>query len=63
MEPKFRVIYYISPSGEKPIGKFLDSLDQRSQSKILRIFQYIKEFGIDSVKKHIKKLSGTLFGK
>lgn len=58
---RWRVIYYTSPSGDKPISDFLDSLNKQAQSKLLRIFNYIEEYGLQSVIRHIKKLSGTPF--
>ncbi|MBI5614428.1 type II toxin-antitoxin system RelE/ParE family toxin [Candidatus Gottesmanbacteria bacterium] len=54
-----QVYYYRSPSGEIPIEKFLDSLQDKQQAKILRIFQYIKEYGLSAILPHTKKLSGT----
>lgn len=57
----WQVIYYISASGENPVSDFLDILDNISQSKVLRIFHNIEEYGLQSVIPHIKKLSGTPF--
>ena len=59
MNPKWQVIYYISPSKNNPIDDFLDGLSENQQSKLIRIFHYIKEYGLQSVIPHIKKLSGT----
>ena len=61
MENKWKIIYYISPSGDNPVSNFLDSLEINSQSKILRILHNVEEYGLDSVIPHIKKLSGTPF--
>jgi phage-related protein len=56
---KWRVIYYISSSGANPVSDFLDSLDRRTQSKLLRIIVNIETYGLLSVIPHVKKLSGT----
>ncbi len=61
INPKWQVIYYISPSGNNPIDDFLESLSENQQSKLIRIFHYVKEYGLQSVIPHIKKLSGTPF--
>lgn len=61
MENKWKIIYYISSSGDNPFSNFLDTLEHSSQSKILRIFHNIQEYGLDSAIPHIKKLSGTPF--
>ena len=57
----WKVIYYISPSGENPVGKFIDSCAKNQQVKILRIFKHLEEYGICAAIPHIKKLSGTPF--
>lgn len=53
------VQYYISPSGENSISDFLDSLTEKQQVKVLRIFQNIKLYGLQSILPHVKKLKGT----
>lgn len=58
---RWQIIYYTSPLGDNPISDFLDSLSQQAQSKLLRIFNYIEEYGLQSVIRHVKKLSGTPF--
>lgn len=61
MENKWKIVYYISSNGENPVSDFLDTLQQQTQSKVLRIFHNIEEYGLQSVIPHIKKLSGTPF--
>lgn len=61
MDNKWKIIYYTSPSGHNPVSEFFDTLEHNSQSKILRILHNIREYGLDSVIPHIKKLSGTSF--
>ncbi len=61
MKSSWRVVYYIDSQGDNPVSKFIDDLSYSQQSKILRIFQYIQEYGLDSVISHLKKLTGTPF--
>ena len=58
MNRNWKVIYYTSESHDNPVQLFLDNLESREQSKILRILQYIREYGLISVLPHVKKLSG-----
>ncbi len=57
----WKVIYYISASGDNPVSDFLDTLETQTQSKLLRVLHNIREYGLQSVIPHIKKLSGTPF--
>lgn len=61
MNSGWKIIYYISPTGNNPVSDFLDTLESNSQTKILRILHNIQEYGLDSVIPHTKKLSGTPF--
>lgn len=61
MYQKWQVIYYVSPEGSNPIDDFLNSLSEIQQAKLIRIFHYIKEYGLQSVIPHLRKLSGTPF--
>ncbi|OGH11747.1 MAG: hypothetical protein A2857_03770 [Candidatus Levybacteria bacterium RIFCSPHIGHO2_01_FULL_36_15] len=56
-----KVIYYITSSGDNPFDKFLDSLSEQQQRKILRILTNIKVYGLTTAIPHIKKLIGTPF--
>lgn len=56
---KWKVIYYVSSSGNNPVSDFLDSLDKPTQTKLLRVVGNIEEYGLLSAIPHIKKLSGT----
>ena len=53
------VLYYLSPNGDNPFAKFLDSLEPKQQSKILRLILQIEQYGLTSILPHTKKLSGT----
>lgn len=61
MKENYQVVYYMTRSGDKPFSKFLDSLEKRQQAKVIRIFQYIKEYGLDAITVHTKKLTRTPF--
>ena len=58
MPKKHKVIYYTSPTSQNPISDFLDSLSYKQQSKILRIIKYIREYGLEAVITHTRKLTG-----
>lgn len=59
MDKDWQVYYYISSSGDNPVGSFLDEYPT-AKLKAFRIFQYIKEYGLTTAIPHIKKLTGTL---
>lgn len=61
MGTSWKVVYYISTTGENPVSDFLDTLQKQTQSKIIRILHNIEEYGLQSVIPHIKKMSGTPF--
>lgn len=54
----WRVTYFTSVNAN-PIKEFIDSLSFKQQVKVLRIFQYIQEYGLEAVKMHVKKLTGS----
>lgn len=55
---RWQVIYYIPPSGDNPVKKFLDE-HPSAKMKAFRIFSHIEEYGLTGVIPHIKKLTGT----
>ena len=57
----WKVLYYVSSSGENPVSQFIDSCTKPQQVKILRILKHLEEYGIQMVIPHTKKLSGTPF--
>lgn len=59
MSSDWKIIYYVDANGANAVSDFLDELNPKQQAKVLRIFMYIKEYGLQSVIPHIKKLSGT----
>lgn len=54
-----KVIYYTSSSGENPVSSFLDRLNPKQQSKLIRIFKYIEIYGLQSILPHVKKMENT----
>jgi phage-related protein len=58
---KTKIIYYLSPMGDNPIGNFITHLQEKQQAKILRLFRLIEEYGLFAAKNHLKKLIGTPF--
>ncbi len=53
-----KIQYYISEKGENPVGNFLDSLSPKQQAKVLRVFYYLKEYGLQMILPHVEKLKG-----
>lgn len=58
---EWRVVYFISSSGENPVSRFIDSLSKQQQVKILRVLKYLEEYGLQAIIPHVKKLTGTPF--
>lgn len=54
----WKVIYYISASGDNPVKNFLDARP-KAKLKALRILFHIEEYGLETAVPHIKKLSST----
>jgi phage-related protein len=54
-----KIYYFISSSGVNPVKDFINSLGYKQKIKIFHIFKLIAEYGINGVRQHIKKLSGT----
>lgn len=58
MGANWKVVYYISTSGENPVKEFSDSYP-KAKLKVLRILSHIEEFGLSYAIPHVKKLAGT----
>jgi phage-related protein len=43
----WKIEYYESVSGKRPVEEFIDSLDVRSQARIARTLDLLEEFGIN----------------
>ncbi len=59
MNKDWTIEYYESPSGNKPIEEFINSLEEKAQVKVFRIFDLLSEFGIRLGLPRVKKLTGT----
>ena len=55
---KWRIVYYVSSSGDNPVKDFLDA-HPAAKVKTFRIFSHIMEYGLTAAIPHIKKLAGT----
>jgi phage-related protein len=53
---KVTIYYYTTSEGEIPVKEFINSLSLKQQAKVLRIFQYMEVYGIQSILPYIKKL-------
>ena len=56
---KWKIKVYESPSGNKPVEEFLNSLDVRARLKVSRTFELLENFGLEGAYQHAKKLTGT----
>ena len=59
MSRSWKVLFYISKTKANPVEIFFEELEVREHTKILRVIQYIQEYGLNAVLPHVKKLSGT----
>ncbi len=56
---KWKIELYENARGEKPVEKFLESLDTKANLKIERAFELLESFGTVGGFPHVKKLTGT----
>ena len=54
-----KVIYYTTSSGEVPVKRFIESLNDKQQRKIVRVISYVEEYGLITAIPHVKKITGT----
>ena len=57
--PKWRISYYIKPSGKIPVKDFIDSLPVKLQAKIHDSFELLIEFNLKLGQPHVKKIKNT----
>jgi phage-related protein len=55
----WKIDYYESPAGNKPVESFINSLEEKAQNKIVRTLELLEEFGITIGFPHAKRLIGT----
>ncbi len=53
------IIIFYGEGYHCPVKKFLDSLDPSTRAKVLKIINYVENYGVSSVPKYTKKLTGT----
>lgn len=59
---KYTCYYYHTPRGDKPVEKFIDSLDPSAQAKFLSIREkYLEEFGSQLREPHSKYLGDKIY--
>jgi len=56
---RWKIDYYESPAGNKPVEEFIYSLEEKSQAKVTRTLELLEEFGVSLGIPHAKKLTGT----
>ncbi len=54
-----RVIYYTTALKESPPKNFIESLSASQAGKLGRVLTYIKQYGLITAIRHVKKLTGT----
>ncbi len=59
MSNEWKIEIYETTKEEKPVEDFFDSLDKKTNLKIVRAFQLLETFGIEGGYPHIKKLTDT----
>lgn len=55
----WKVRFYSTPAGDSPVEKFVDSLDEKAQAKIINTIRLLKDYNIRLGPPHAKKLSST----
>ena len=55
----WKIKVYETLNGEKPVEKFIKSLDEKIQLRVTRTLDYLEEFGLEGAYPHTKKLIGT----
>jgi len=56
---KWKIDYYLTPSGKAPVKDFIDGLGERPRARIFNTFELLTEFGTSLALPHAKKVSGT----
>ena len=59
MEERWKVTYWESSLGEKPVEKFIGSLEVRARDKTVKTLELLEEFGTQIGLPHAKKVVGT----
>jgi phage-related protein len=56
---KWRINYYVSPSGRIPVKEFVEKLPEKPQARVFYTLELLAEFGIKLGLPHAKKVTGT----
>ncbi len=59
MGEQWKVVFYQTFERGSPVKEFIDSLEQRTQTKVHNTIYLLKEFGTTTSNPHVKKLTGT----
>lgn len=59
MYDKWKIELYENARGEKPVEKFLDSLEVKARLKITHAIELLETFGLEGGYPHVKKLVGS----
>ena len=56
---EWKIIFYQTTRGDKPVEEFIDKLDFKKQTKIFSHLELLKEYGLNLSATYLKKLAGT----
>ena len=54
----WRVVFYEDEHGHSPVWKFIFSLPEKHQAKIVRAFDLLEEFGVALGMPHVRNIKG-----
>ena len=57
----WKIIFFKTPRGEKPVEHFIDSLDEKAESKVFRSLDLLRDYGPALIMPHAKKISSQLY--
>lgn len=55
----WKIDYYESPTGNKPVEEFIGELEEKARVKVVRMLELLEEFGVMIGSSRAKKLIGT----
>lgn len=55
----WKIVFYESRSGNKPVKDFLDGLEGIARNKVYSSLELLKEYGVGLGLPHVKKIVGT----
>lgn len=59
MSDIWKIIYWESARGDKPVQDFIESQEENTRAKIVRVLEHLQEFGTSIGNPHVKKLAGS----